>query len=310
MSEIPEDNYRRIPDCPRCGYELRGLPIPGGEQPAGVGQCPECGLIFEWSELLNPLYLAPKWFVEIGHGRLIRQSLLTTFHSLFPWKFWRTVQMGFPQEFGRAIACMFIGFIGLWLSVCVVGAIWTIVFDSIASQYPWSTRLIDSLYSRPFRTLMEVFWPEESSFLNTPWQMTTYIACLAMPIAMLLAPDTLRRAKVLKAHLFRVAVYSIAPVLLAGSIPDIGKACWWLFEFGFRGQSYWWGGSEFMYRNAFWIRPGIAFLAISVTWGFACSRYLKLPRPWLVAGFLAIVSVLAGVLATILTVDSYALFEN
>ncbi len=310
MSEIRDDNFRRVPDCPRCGYELRGLPIPGGKQPEGAGQCPECGLVFEWSELLNPLYLAPKWFVEIGHGRLILQSLRTTFHSLFPWKFWRMVQMGFPQHFGRAIACMFIGFVGIWLSVCLIGAMWTILFDSLASQYPWATRLVDSLYTRPFRTLIEIFWPEESGFLSTPWQMTTYIACFAMPIAMQLAPDTLRRAKVLKAHLFRIAIYCVAPVLLTGAIPGVCRALWWLYEIEVRGKSYWWGGSDFMHKHAFWVRPSIAFLAIVMTWGFACSRYLKLPRPWLVAGLLGMVSVLAGALITILTVDSYSLFDD
>ena len=77
MSEIPDDNYRRIPDCPRCGYELRGLPIPGGQSPAGPGQCPECGLAFEWAALLDPLFTAPRWFVELDYAGLISNSLLT-----------------------------------------------------------------------------------------------------------------------------------------------------------------------------------------------------------------------------------------
>jgi len=99
--------------CPRCGYDLRGAVATWTHECPMEGVCTECGLEFEWRELLNPEYRRPTWNIEFA--RTIRGFMLccagTTILMLWPWKFWRDVRMTHAARWSRIagflVICLF-----------------------------------------------------------------------------------------------------------------------------------------------------------------------------------------------------------
>jgi len=51
-------------ECPRCGYDLRGVVSSWRDTSPLIGKCSECGLSLEWSELLSRDQAEPAWCVE------------------------------------------------------------------------------------------------------------------------------------------------------------------------------------------------------------------------------------------------------
>ena len=90
-STIPDDV-----ECARCGYNLRGLER---------SRCPECGLEFDWEEVLNP-NLRPHPYLYEHHGgrRKFRRLIRTVVASWKPWRFWRTMRMTHQRFPGRLAA--------------------------------------------------------------------------------------------------------------------------------------------------------------------------------------------------------------
>ena len=81
--------------CPRCGYDLHGLIETWKHECPISGVCTECGLEFEWGELLNPRRSVPKWCVEYARGwRIFPSSYLTLYMLLlYPSRFWRELKV-------------------------------------------------------------------------------------------------------------------------------------------------------------------------------------------------------------------------
>lgn len=52
-----------VSKCPRCGYDLRGTIATWMQQCPLEGQCTECGLRFEWRELMSVRFLMPRWCI-------------------------------------------------------------------------------------------------------------------------------------------------------------------------------------------------------------------------------------------------------
>jgi hypothetical protein len=72
--------------CPRCGYDLRMLPQP---------RCPECGLQFEWAELVTAAQdsLAGPFFEYQWRRRPVSSFLGTIGRAMFPWWLWRRTRL-------------------------------------------------------------------------------------------------------------------------------------------------------------------------------------------------------------------------
>jgi len=101
---------RRLSDprparCPRCGYDLRGTIDSWGQQCPLNGRCTECGLAFEWSEVMCPTKYEPGWCVEFTEKRrhVPTACVLTYFRSFAPWVFWRRLAMSFALRPGRLV---------------------------------------------------------------------------------------------------------------------------------------------------------------------------------------------------------------
>ena len=80
--------------CPRCGYELRGIVDSWTESCPLLGVCSECGLDFNWSEVLHPEKYEPLWCVEFPNAWSLPRSALKTYLMSFrPARFWRELKM-------------------------------------------------------------------------------------------------------------------------------------------------------------------------------------------------------------------------
>ncbi|MCZ6835836.1 MAG: hypothetical protein O7G85_08690 [Planctomycetota bacterium] len=89
--------------CPRCGYNLQGV-IASWESDCPMdGVCTECGLPFEWGELLCERRAVPRWCVEYARGWGVVPATIKTLLVLFfhPQKFWRELKMVHQPHWGR-----------------------------------------------------------------------------------------------------------------------------------------------------------------------------------------------------------------
>ena len=76
--------------CPRCGYDLRMLPQP---------RCPECGLHFEWSDLVAAASVPSSPLFEHQWRRQPARSFLRTYLSaLWPPLVWRQTRLEAPPR--------------------------------------------------------------------------------------------------------------------------------------------------------------------------------------------------------------------
>ena len=83
--------------CPRCGYNLRGLPQP---------RCPECGLDFDWAELsaVAEQQRATRHFEHRWRNRPLRSLVYTASQALRPWRLWRETSLVLPPRVGPLLA--------------------------------------------------------------------------------------------------------------------------------------------------------------------------------------------------------------
>jgi len=98
-------NNRPDTRCPRCGYDLRGTMETWKHECPLCGVCTECGLAFEWGELLCNRRNMPRWCVEYSRGWGVCFTVLKTLLVLFfrPWKFWRDLKMVHEPQWKRIV---------------------------------------------------------------------------------------------------------------------------------------------------------------------------------------------------------------
>jgi hypothetical protein len=98
--------------CSRCGYNLRMLAEP---------RCPECGLTFEWREVLNSLAAqGPFLFEHNWRRRPLRSWLTTVGRGFFPRSFWQQVSIHERVRAGP-----------LWVMLLLSAAVHVVVFLTI-----------------------------------------------------------------------------------------------------------------------------------------------------------------------------------
>lgn len=104
--------------CPRCGYDLRGTIETWKCDCPIYGICNECGLEFEWGELLCPRRAVPRWCVEYARGPGMASTAILTVLMLYfrPLKFWRDLKMTHKPHWMRFSALALLVLILLYLS--------------------------------------------------------------------------------------------------------------------------------------------------------------------------------------------------
>jgi hypothetical protein len=206
--------------CPRCGYDLAGQAdatrAANGGRLEGGGVCSECGLEFEWADVLDPWRTRVKGFVEHAERAEFAAVWRTWALALRPWVFWGRVRVEMALRPGRIVLWLILGPVLLW-------ALGSLTAHVIGSTTPGPIR-------PPFVPSLAYYWiwPEEDlmyrrfSWSHDPVRSLPvaftgpFAAGLLAPAVLLLLPDTRRLAKVRWVHVLRAAVYGMSwtvPVL-------------------------------------------------------------------------------------------------
>lgn len=168
-------------ECVRCGYNLRGLTQP---------RCPECGLEFEWADLLDPTRRQHPYLFEhqAQHGP-IASYMRTALGSLKPPRFWRTITIQQPCH-GRRLwlyALIFVGLYGF-----IAGGVSALVLALLGIRWFGGMFIIRSGVSPPLVVIL----------------LLPLVIQLATIGALLVFQQSLSRWRIRSYHVTRVCVYS------------------------------------------------------------------------------------------------------
>lgn len=309
------------PRCPRCGYALRGAVDTWKDSCPLGGICTECGLDFQWRDVMTPAWAEPRWCVEYGPPRRIPlralQSLLMTF---LPWKMWSQLQMHHEIRPARMamymLSFLVVGYVVIALSAGVWA--WCYVADfggpvtTDATPAATAFRAIVLPFSNaPMGTYRVAgqFQTFQMSAIGgvskaTVWQSLKLIRPMGMvllcsTVAFAALPISRRRAKVRWAHIMRVAAYGVGllfimwillvAVIVLDHIASLAPVGSWI---------------DRVHET---IGIIVAFLMLGllpgyiVWWSLATSRYLKMPHAWGIGFAVVLIGALASMLVMVVT---------
>ena len=206
-------------ECPLCLYNLRGLIEP---------RCPECGLQFEWPELLDPQRQRHRYLFEHHAERNLWSFFRTVLGGLRPRKFWTTLKPNHTVNSRRLLIYWFLCSC-LLLLVPAAEAIqagvnlaeynaWSRLFPvpgTTTGHWPSAQakqRYIDANFplppSRTFllqyaQVIRENFFASTSVELGTiaVWPWLTFAALMIFQASM-------RKARVQRGHVLRCVIYA------------------------------------------------------------------------------------------------------
>lgn len=119
---------------------------------------------------------------------------------------------------------------------------------------------------------------------------------IMLPLTFFLLPDTLRKCKVKPAHIGRIGLYSaiFGVLALLGSVQLPMLVMSVLRLIGLEDSMvYTW--LQYPESNRARVIPFCMLIFSTIFWGFASSRYIRLPLPWFVAFMLSFVSALLAI---------------
>ncbi|MCZ6835839.1 MAG: hypothetical protein O7G85_08705 [Planctomycetota bacterium] len=200
--------------CPRCGYDLEGARMARTEHTETQGRCSECGLVFDWTDVLDPKRDQPRWCVEYADSffGLIKRSIATVFMFLFlPRRFWRTLKMKHPIKgrtlFGYFVVLLTLGY--AWSGV-LAGGVFIMETYAYGTSSKFSSELSMAILF-PF-SMHHSFGFNVSITMNDFYGIHHLVATLGflflLPAAFVMLPVSRRRAKVRWEHIWRIAIYS------------------------------------------------------------------------------------------------------
>ncbi len=314
MRTTKPPTLEKPPTCPRCGYDLTGTIAAWADHCPLEGTCSECGLHLHWSDVLVGQRALPNWHAENPKGRPFLSRLFrTVFCTLWPSRFWSSTRLEhaiLPAALRRYlaaafltvalvstaaefVACLYVNNGDVFFDYLATGRfsdIWArgafhAVINAAAPLRSWSTDLLS--IDGPLSTGQFLIVVHENLILETfPYLALLTIALV--PFTYRLIPTTLGARKVRPAHIWRAAAYGFIPILILLEV----SLCI----------------SRLLLDDAYpsdnplvaLFRSGVAPLALAALWQTLWwwqvnARYLRIPRPGLVAvGMVLIAVLLAG----------------
>jgi len=292
----------QTPSCPRCGYDQSGA-VAAWEriEPAACplgGVCSECGLGFEWCDILNPRLGANGLFFELAEHKRVRAYVATAWRALKPGRFWSWVRMEHPVRPARlamvvpAAALVAGASLGI---VLVLGWTFEMVRGLVLGRF-WGPIGWSDLFWSGRATGWTQYFTEWPQWWPRPWLALSLLAVVLMPLTFLLLPETLRRGRVRRRHLLRVWAYGLVSLPVALAMPVVlmlvVRAAI-LVDLRRHGAGYWLKGLGVWMGRQSWVL-GVGCVAVWMVWWWwaATGRYLRLPRAGLVAGVMAVLAML------------------
>lgn len=102
---MKSSHQNHTPICPKCGYDQSGIIETWKEQCPIGGRCSECGLDFEWANVLDPSRVELAWYVEHAKSprEMIARTIPTLWYMLFPNRYWHRLGMDAPRSLKRFV---------------------------------------------------------------------------------------------------------------------------------------------------------------------------------------------------------------
>jgi hypothetical protein len=208
------------PACPRCAYDLTGSVTSWTLSCPTRGLCPECGLPFEWPDLLSPSRQDLPGFSEHARrGRRLRWAIVTFSWIILPRRFWTRVKLHHRLHVERAARSILL----LALLLHLATGLFLLCRYMLEFGRPAPSELVRCFFV-PF-DFPNAFLPTSRIPLlpgipigfarlpilhNTSSWLPTLAAVLshaAWPLLLLAVPSSRRLAKVRWAHVARAVVH-------------------------------------------------------------------------------------------------------
>jgi hypothetical protein len=267
--------------CPRCGYDLRLLPQP---------RCPECGLAFQWGEIIAAAEhrLECPLFEYHWRDRPVRSLFATIVQALLPWRLWRQTRLAVPPRVGPLIVLVlliiFLRFAGQ-LALTYAGA--------------WQTSWWIATHWR--RSLPIAVLAGDWSACLKPAVAAVATAILTW-LALQLFQQTITRQHVRQSQMLRVVILSWTALLAWDFLASV-----FVFALGLvceRPISRYWPYGMWGLRGEFFVEL-LSLLVFLISVSSGLSRYLQLRRGNLM-GLVAVGLAFALVVTVVLAVTRYS----
>lgn len=204
-------------DCPRCGYDQSGVVASWTDECPMAGVCSECGLEFEWGDVLNRSRVLLPWLYEHRRGYSFFYAPRTMFRAIRPWKFWAEVQLHHEPIPRRLIMYpLMLPVFFVLMSMLLGVTAHFIETMPIAARFgyqriwPWESILSIAVHQFGF---------EYRSFIGLSWNefnikpLLAIFSCISFSIGMslvlLIARSSRTYAKLRMVHVGRAAAYGM-----------------------------------------------------------------------------------------------------
>ena len=272
------------------------------------GACSECGLPFLWRDIMRRGHAWPGWNVEDAGGVLdcLRRCVRTAGMAFLPWRFWSRLHIEHPirpRRLGSYGAL--VGFVMYTILIAAQGII-------AHTRYGWAESWGQPTVSAGRAVAHAMLLPLSgrsagmtvqggvATAIDPPvemiafvWQSSAWLLVLAIgmagfaPLGLLVLRPARRVARVRPWHVVRAGIYSLpwlTPAVVMASAAAVLRI---VPEVAFRPWSD--------HLEAFLIGYVALLPAILFAWWWeAGSRHLRLRRPALAAGCVALASIAGG----------------
>ncbi len=270
--------------CPRCGYDQRGTISTWRESCPVRGTCSECGLEFDWVDVVRPERVSPRWSFEHAPAERLARTFVRTWALALRPAFWRWMPLAAPIRLGRVLvlAALLLGALhGLAVAAAVqlnwdqlwVGRFapagpapfvnWTLVEICVVQPYVYvdGSPLINSV---PATTLLLIMWGA------------------LIPLPYLALVETMSKAKVKAVHLVRGAVCFLPWLVMVMVLGVV----WTVWGQNMVHYQWWWVGLPLSLAG---------FAVLAWRWWLAFTRtYLRLDHAHRVTGTMVLIGFLGA----------------
>jgi len=246
--------------CTHCGYHLYGL---------SEKRCPECGETFTWDDVLTAYHRTRSPFFEYRYrARPVHSLLRAIADALRPRWLWSTMSLHDPPRVGALLI--------LWLACAVLLVAIPVGLSAGFTELTvilWSRLYNNAVFFAPWRPKINQTDAAFAIFGLAIWVAVMFLTLASMHWS-------LKACRVRRAHVFRVCLYVIPPVL-----PLLLMLFVLMFVLDTLNIRNW-----ITQRTAYFVvgASGLVGVAMFLTYavmhvGYAYKRYIGMKHAWGVA---------------------------
>ena len=271
------------PTCPRCGYDLSGVAKTWTDRCPLRGTCSECGLEYQWADVLRPDRQRLPGYFEHARGLAPVCFFRTLLWSIRPKRFWQRVGLHHTVMPRRLLLFAMLVFAPLY---ALIGGLNTFALVASPSRrFSMTTDWLDlvSCWSYPVFAL-RTYGTRQVYFEWTVDELPDYASCALVisslfPVLLWLMPSTRRSIKVRGSHVWRAAVHGLGWLVPAMLLFTISAVLWSLGAL--LGRRYYTASWRFMQvvQVMDWGILGVA-TAWQLRWWYCAMRWgMRFPNP-------------------------------